>query len=110
MNANTLRFGIARAAVLSVVFAAAALYAGNAHADEPVAAAPAAIQAAPDPQDPAPARSPAEPAAPSDATASDEALPVTARPELLAKVAASPLIAPRGFVLAMPAALAQPTL
>ena len=33
MNTNTLRFGVARAAVLSVVIAAAAIYAGNARAE-----------------------------------------------------------------------------
>jgi len=114
MNDSTLRFGIARTAVLSVVIAIAAIYATAAEAEtfipeRPSAEAAAALRAE------VHAVLAAEVAAELAHAAAGHpermaALLRADRVDLLSKVAASALHAPRGFVLAIPAALAQPTL
>jgi hypothetical protein len=114
MNTNTLRFGMARTAVLTAVIAAAALYANNAHADRFVPQAPSAEQATALRAE-ATAAIRAELAAELAQAAAEHkaellAAQRAARADLISKVAASALVAPRGFVLAIPAALVQPTL
>ena len=114
MNINTLRFGIARAAVLSVVIAAAAVYARTAHAEEFIPERPTAEHAAvlrADVQATLKAEFAADLARAAAAHPAEMLATLrAARVDLLSKVAASALIAPRGFALAIPAALVQPTL
>lgn len=114
MNTSTLRFGIARTAILSMVIAAAALYAHGAQAEEFVPERPSATHAAALRAD-VHAALKAEVASALAATAAAHQAQTLAalragRVELLSKVAASALVAPRGFALAIPAALVQPTL
>lgn len=114
MNTNTLRFGVARAAVFSVLIAAAAIYAGSARADgvvpqRPSAELTAALRA--ELQGELKTALAAELAqTATQHTATMLAALRESRVDLLSKVAASASVAPRGFVLVMPAALAQPTL
>lgn len=114
MNTSTLRFGVARTAVLSIVIATAALYARGAHAEQLVPERPSVAHAQALRADVHAtlkvefANELAEAAAahPAQMVATLHA----ARVDLLSKVAASALVAPRGFALAIPAALVQPTL
>jgi hypothetical protein len=114
MNTNTLRFGVARAAVLSVVIATAAIYARTAHAEEFVPERPSATHAArlsAEVQATLKSEIAAELAQAAAAHPAEMLATLrAARVDLLSKVAASALVAPRGFVLAIPAALVQPTL
>ncbi len=114
MNTNTLRFGVARTAVLSVVIAAAALYARTAHAEQFVPERPTAAHAAALAAE-VQAGFARELSAELQRTARTQPAEMLAtmhslRVDLLSKVAASAAVAPRGFVLAIPAALVQPTL
>lgn len=114
MNTSTLRFGIARTAILTMVIAAAALYANSAQAEEFVPERPSAAHAAALRAD-VHATLKAELADALAATAAAHPAEMlatlrAARVDLLSKVAASAAIAPRGFALAIPAALVQPTL
>jgi hypothetical protein len=114
MNTNTLRFGVARTAVLSVVIAAAALYARSAQAEDFVPERPSLAHAAALRTE-VHATLKAEVASELAETAAAHPARMLAtlratRVDLLSKVAASASIAPRGFALAIPAALVQPTL
>lgn len=114
MNTSTLRFGVARTAVLTVVIAAAALYAGQAQAtsfevQRPSAAHAAALRA--EVQAELKDELALDLARQADQHVADAlAASRASRVDLLAKIAASALAAPRGFALAIPAALVAPTL
>jgi hypothetical protein len=114
MNTSTLRFGVARTAVLSIVIAMAALYAQSAQAEEFVPERPSAAHAAALRADVHAALKAEIAGELAQAAAAHPAQMLAtlraARVDLLSKVAASALIAPRGFALAIPAALVQPTL
>ena len=114
MNTSTLRFGVARTAILSIVIAVAALYAQGAQAEEFVPERPSATHAATlraEVQATLKAETAAELAAAAAAHPAQMLATLrAARVDLLSKVAASALIAPRGFALAIPASLVQPTL
>lgn len=114
MNTNTLRFGIARTAVLTMAIAAAALYARSAQAEEFVPERPTPVHAAAlraEVQATLKAELAGEIAASAAAHPAQMLATLRAgRVGLLSKVAASASIAPRGFALAIPAALVQPTL
>lgn len=114
MNTKTLRFGVARTAVLAAVIAATAFYAGSARAETfepqlPAAAHATALQA--EVQAELKTEFAAALGHKADQHTRDTLAALrTARVDLLSKVAASALAAPRGFVLALPAALVAPTL
>jgi len=114
MNTNTLRFGVARTAVLSVVIAAAALYARTAHAEQFVPQRPSAVHAATLSAEVQATLKVELTADLARAAAAHPAEMLAAlsggRVDLLSKIAASAALAPRGFALAIPAALVQPTL
>jgi enhancing lycopene biosynthesis protein 2 len=114
MNTSTLRFGVARTAILTVVIAAAALYSRGAQADEFVPERPSVESAANlrgEVQATLKAQVATELAAAAAAHPGEMLATLRAtQVDLLSKVAASALVAPRGFALAIPAALVQPTL